>query len=227
MSEFAGSEGVERLIGNAGKSTPGVLTTALKNNPACLLLLDEIEKAPPAVFNLFLALLDEGHITDAFGKNVSASHAFVIATSNAGSEYIREAVKTQTSKEVLQKNVLDHILSDRVFSPEFLNRFDGVVVYEPLTEEHLRAIAVLQLKKLAAQMKEKGVVLNFSDNVYEKVVHDGYDPALGARPMRRTIELALGDFIAKALLKGEIREGDSIQISADGGPSGFVWEKKS
>lgn len=225
MSEFGGSEGLERLIGNAARNIPGYLTTALSNKPATLLLLDEIEKAPPQVFNLFLSLLDEGKITDAFGKTVSAAHTFVVATSNAGSEYIREIVKEQTSKETLQKKVIERVMKDRIFTPEFLNRFDGVVVYEPLTPKHLKEIAKLQLSTLAQQVARKGIVLEFDESVYQKVAEEGYDPALGARPMRRMIELGLGDFIANAILKGEIEEGDSIRITADSGQSGYVWER--
>lgn len=225
MSEFAGSEAIERLIGNAGKNIPGVLTTALKNNPACLLLLDEIEKAPSAVFNLFLSLLDEGRITDAFGRIISASHVFVIATSNAGSEYIREVVQKKLDKESLQKRVLDYVLEKRLFTPEFLNRFDGVVVYEPLNQTQLKEVAKRLLKRVSADMREKGIIVDFDESVYEKVVEEGYDPALGARPMRRMIELKLGDVLAQGVLASEIQEGDHIIMRSDGGSAGFVWSK--
>lgn len=225
MSEFAGGEAVERLIGNAGKNIPGLLTTAIKNNPACLLLLDEIEKAPSAVFNLFLSLLDEGRITDAFGKSISASHIFVIATSNAGSEYIREAVQNENDKELLQKKVLDYIMEERVFTPEFLNRFDGVVVYEPLTQVQLKEVAKRLLVRVTRDIKAKGIIVDFDESVYEKVVEEGYDPALGARPMRRMIELKLGDVLAQGILSNEIEAGDHIVVRADSGTAGFVWSK--
>ncbi len=226
MSEFAGSEAIERLIGNAGRNIPGLLTTALKNNPACLLLLDEIEKAPSAVFNLFLSLLDEGRLTDAFGKSISAAHVFIIATSNAGSEYIREVVQNDIDKETLQKNVLNYVLEQRVFTPEFLNRFDGVVVYEPLSPVQLKEVAKKLMVHVANEMKQKGIIVDFDDSVYEKVVQDGYDPALGARPMRRMIELKLGDVLARGILSSEIEEGDHILVHADGGSAGFTWDKK-
>jgi ATP-dependent Clp protease ATP-binding subunit ClpA len=213
------------LIGNAGKNIPGALTTAIKNNPACLLLLDEIEKSPAAVFNLFLSLLDEGRITDAFGKSISASHVFVIATSNAGSEYIREAVQKETDKETLQKKVLDYVMEHRVFTPEFLNRFDGVVVYEPLSEIQLQEVAKRLLVYVARDLKNKGIIVDFDNSVYEKVVKDGYDPALGARPMRRMIELKLGDVLAKGILSNQIEEGDHIKVVADSSLAGFAWSK--
>ncbi len=225
MSEFAGGEAIERLIGNAGKNIPGALTTAIKNNPACLLLLDEIEKAPAAVFNLFLSLLDEGRITDAFGKSISTSHVFVIATSNAGSEYIREVVKEESNKELLQKKVLEYVMEQHVFSPEFLNRFDGVVVYEPLSPTQLKEVAKRLLNYVARDMKQKGIIVEFDDSVYEKVVQDGYDASLGARPMRRMIELKLGDVLARGILSNEIAEGDHVKVSADNSTAGFVWSK--
>lgn len=225
MSEFAGGEAIERLIGNAGKNIPGALTTAIKNNPACLLLLDEIEKAPAAVFNLFLSLLDEGRITDAFGKSISASHVFVIATSNAGSEYIREVVKEENNKELLQKKVLEYVMESHVFSPEFLNRFDGVVVYEPLTPTQLKEVAKRLLQYVARDMKQKGIIVEFEDSVYEKVVEDGYDASLGARPMRRMIELKLGDVLARGILSNEIGQGDHIKVISDNSTAGFGWSK--
>jgi ATP-dependent Clp protease ATP-binding subunit ClpC len=226
MAEYNGSEGLERLIGNASTNTPGTLTTALQRQPSGLLLLDEIEKASPAIFNLFLSLLDEGKITDAFGKSVSARHTFVVATSNAGSEYIRSLVGQSVEGEQLQKQVLDHVLTEHLFSPEFLNRFDGVVVYEPLTEEELTGVARLMLSGVQAQMKEKGIALTFVDAVYTKVAHDGYDPALGARPMRRTIELTIGDMLAQALLRSEIKPGDEVLLTVDSSTANFVLQPK-
>ncbi len=226
MSEYAGNEGIERLIGSVSKNMPGTLTTNLKNHPASLLLLDEIEKAPKEVFNLFLSLLDEGRITDAFGRSVSATHTFIIATSNAGSEYIRELMKSPIDKETLQKEVLNKVLQDRVFSPEFLNRFDGVVVYEPLSKEHLMEVAKRQLGFVTEQMKEKGIQITFDESVITKVVEEGYDPALGARPMRRMIELKVGDVIAQSMLAGKIADGDAIILKADTSTNGFMWEKQ-
>ncbi len=225
MAEYSGFEGLERLIGNASTNTPGTLTSALQKQPAGLLLLDEIEKATPAIFNLFLSLLDEGHITDAFGKTISARHTFVVATSNAGSEYIRSLVGQSVEGEEMQKKVLNHVLEAHLFSPEFLNRFDGVVVYQPLTEEELMGVAHLMLSGVATQMKEKGINLSFEEEVYVKVAHDGYDPALGARPMRRTIELSIGDLLAQSLLKGEIKPGDTILLSVDPSTGNFVLKQ--
>lgn len=217
--------GVERLIGNAQTNVPGSLTSALVRQPSGLLLLDEIEKAPPAIFNLFLTLLDEGHITDAFNKVVSARHTFVVATSNAGSEYIKSLVDQSVTGEELQKKVVDHVLSEHHFSPEFLNRFDGVVVYEPLTKEELLAVAKLMIGHISEQMKTKGIAIDFSPEVFVKVVDEGFDPALGARPMRRAIELSLGDFLAKAVIQGEIESGDSAVVSVHPETNSFILNK--
>jgi len=143
MAEYVGREGLGRLIGSVEKNLPGALTSAIKNKPASLLLLDELEKATPEIYNLFLTLLDEGQMTDAFGKKINCRHLFVIGTSNAGAEYVRKLVRRGAKPDELQKLVVEHVLQKTIFSPEFLNRFDGVVVYEPLRREDLVKIARL------------------------------------------------------------------------------------
>lgn len=224
MAEYVGREGLDRLIGSISGNQPGVLTTAVKNNPAGLLLLDEIEKAPPEVFNLFLAMLDEGVITDAFNKKVSCSNLFVIATSNAGAEYIRELVSQKETN--LQGKVVDYVLKNKIFSPEFINRFDGVVVYEPLLPVHLVKIARVQTGELSQTMERKNIYVSFSDEAVQKLAEDGYEPEFGARPMRRIVELSIGDLLGKAMLSGEIKPGDSVTITAGQGKGEFLWQKK-
>jgi ATP-dependent Clp protease ATP-binding subunit ClpC len=217
MAEYSNREGITRLIGSAERNQPGLLTTAIKNRPASLLLLDEIEKAPPEVYNLLLTLLDEGYITDAQGRKVDCRHLFVIATSNAGAEYIREQVGSGVSAIDLQTTVLEHVQRERLFSPEFLNRFDGVVVYEPLTREHLVEVAKLQLADLANNLREKNIHLLITDEAAAKVAEDGYDPAFGARAMRRVIDLTLGDVIGAAIIRNEIKSGDHFKIIPEAG----------
>jgi len=214
MAEYSGREGLERLIGSISKNQPGALTTAIKNRPASLLLLDEIEKASKEIYNLFLVLLDEGIMTDAFGKKISARNLFVIGTSNAGAEYIRQLVGKGIKGEDLQKKVVNYVLEEELFSPEFLNRFDGVVVYEPLGKEHLIAIAKLMLAGLSENLKKKNIELVAGDDVAYKLAEDGFDPAFGARPMRRIVNITLGDLIGKSLIQGKIEEGDKIKIIA-------------
>jgi ATP-dependent Clp protease ATP-binding subunit ClpC len=225
MAEFAGKEGLERLIGSSERNQPGVLTTAIKNHPASLLLLDEIEKSSQEIVNLFLSLLDEGIITDAFAKKIIGRHLFIIGTSNAGAEYIRQLVNAGTQGEELQEKVLEYVLKERVFSPEFLNRFDGVVVYGPLQKEHLVKIAGFLLEELALNLKEKGIVLEMSKEATEKLAEDGYDPAFGARPMKRIINLVLGDLLGKAVLADEIKEGDKIRLTTGSAKEEFHWQK--
>lgn len=224
MAEYVGREGLERLIGSLSTNQPGTLTTAIKNNPASLLLLDEIEKAPKEVYNLFLAMLDEGVITDAFGKKINCRNLFIIATSNAGAEYIRE--KVQAKEEGLQEKIVSFILEKGIFSPEFINRFDGVVVYEPLDSVHLIKVAQILLLELSRNMEEKNILLQFSEEAVKKLAEDGYEPEFGARPMRRIIELSIGDLLGKALLSGEIKSGDKVRVIPGMGKGEFAWEKK-
>jgi len=212
MAEFSGSEGMARLIGSSSQNKQGSLTTAIKNKPASLLLLDEIEKSSPEIFNLFLALLDEGSITDARDKKVSCRHLFVIATSNAGGEHIRQLVGKGIKGEQLQQSVVDYVQKERIFTPEFLNRFDGVVVFEPLTEENLIEIARLMVADLVLSLAEKQIGLTVTEELCVKLAKEGFDPALGARPMRRIIDLTLGDLVSRAILKGEIAKGNKIVI---------------
>jgi len=225
MAEYAGREGMERLIGSVDNNLPGTLTTAIKNKPASLLLLDEIEKAKRDVYNLFLALLDEGQITDAFGKKVIGRHLFIIGTSNAGAEYVRKLVGSGVRGEVLQKEVVNFVLEDGIFTPEFLNRFDGVIVYEPLKESDLVKIARLLLAELATNLREQNINLEITDEAAKKLAEDGYDPAFGARPMKRIINLILGDLLGKAILNGEIKESDRIKIVPGEGKEQYSWDK--
>ncbi len=222
MAEYIGSEGMERLVGSVSKNLPGNLTTAIKNKPASLLLLDEMEKASPEIYNLFLTMLDEGFITDAFGKQINCKNVFIIATSNAGAEHIRELVNNNIRGEELQQAVVNYVLEGGLFSPEFLNRFDGVVVYEPLTHEDLVEVAKHMLDDLKLNLATRNIHLTVDETAAQKLATDGFDPAFGARPMRRIVNLELGDLLGKGILNGEIREGDHIELSAD---DEFRWSK--
>jgi ATP-dependent Clp protease ATP-binding subunit ClpC len=212
MAEYSGSEGVSRLIGSVSANRPGNLTSAIRKQPASLLLLDEIEKSSHEIYNLFLTLLDEGQITDAFGKNISCRHLFVIATSNAGSQRVRELLAKGVSPEVLQKEVVEYIQTQGIFSPEFLNRFDGVVVFQPLEQEELKAIAKLMLQEVAQNLVQKNVTLEITDDVCLKLAQEGYQPDNGARAMRRIVDLEIGDIIGKALLSGALKSGDHFRL---------------
>lgn len=223
MSEYAGNEGLARLIGSAALNQPGVLTTTIKNHPASLLLLDEIEKANPEIYNIFLTILDEGYVTDAFGRRIDCRHLFVIATSNAGAEFVRQQVSAGVTGINLQRAVFEYVQQSKLFTPEFLNRFDGVVVYEPLTKDDLIGIAKLILKELADNLKKQNIYLEITDDLARKVASDGYDPAYGARPMRRVVDLSIGDVVGKAILLKQIVEGDKIKIVPS--EAGYAIEK--
>jgi ATP-dependent Clp protease ATP-binding subunit ClpC len=212
MAEYSGSEGFERLIGSVLKNQPGTLTTAIKNKPASLLLMDEFEKSTRQVYNLLLPLLDEGVMTDAFGNKINARHLFVICTSNAAAEFIRKLVEKDISGAQLQKQVVEHILSEGHFSPELINRFDGVVVFKPLSGKDLEKVARLILKDFANNLEKKGVRFVVTDQIVAKLAKDGYEPAFGARPMRRIVDLVLGDLVGKAMLDGKVKEGDTLEI---------------
>ncbi len=227
MAEYSGREGLERLVGSVTNNLPGSLTTAVKNRPASLLLLDEIEKSSREIYNLFLALLDEGVMTDAFGKKVSGRNLFIIGTSNAGAEFIRQLVNKGIYGEELQRQAINHILEKEIFSPEFLNRFDGVVVYEPLKKEHLVRIAHLMLSDLSQNLKKKNIFFEATPETAIKLAEDGYDPAFGARPMKRIVNLILGDLIGKGIISEEIKEGDKISITPGNKKEEFFIKKIS
>jgi ATP-dependent Clp protease ATP-binding subunit ClpC len=225
MAEYAGQEGLSRLIGSVNRNQPGVLTTAIKNKPASLLLLDEIEKAPPEVYNLFLSLLDEGQITDAFGKKISCRHLFVIATSNASAEKVRELVSQNAPADKLQAEIIEYIQKNGIFSPEFLNRFDGVVVFQPLTKTELVQIARLMLGELQTNLQKRNIHLEITPQLCDRVARDGYQPQLGARPMRRIVDITIGDVLGKAILKEEIKNGDHIEIIPQGKSQNYSVRK--
>jgi ATP-dependent Clp protease ATP-binding subunit ClpA len=217
MAQYSGGDAIDRLIGSVTTGRQGDLSIAIKNRPASLLLLDEIEKASKEVLNLLLTILDEGYLVDAFGRRINCQHLFIIGTSNAAAEYIRELVQAKTSSGDLQKKVVEYTLHQGLFFPEFLNRFDGVVVYEPLSEENLFKVARMMLFSFGQKLQTKGVALSIDDDLVKQVVRDGYDPAFGARPMRRVVDMELGELLGRAILLSQIKEGDNVKIVYENG----------
>jgi len=201
MSEFQGEEGARKLIGSFSTKDQGVLANALRQKPFAVLLFDEFEKSSKAVINLFLQILDEGFFSDAFGKKVSVRDAIIIATSNAGSNLIWDLLKSGKDPAILQTEVIDAIRKEGVFSPEILNRFDAIVVYHPLNQTQLKAVTELLLKKLAEQLKEQDIEFIITDDLIKRVAEIGYDPVMGARPMRRAIADRVEQFIARKILE--------------------------
>jgi ATP-dependent Clp protease ATP-binding subunit ClpC len=212
MSEYQGADSIERVIGSTATAEPGLITKAIRENPFSILLLDEIEKTHDKILNLFLTMLDEGYFTDAFGKKVDCRNLIIIGTSNAGTELIRQKIKEGIKEEELEKAVIDHVQREGIFSPEFINRFDAVVIYRPLTPGHLTQIAELMLKNLNQRLKKKEISVKITPELLEKIVKLGYDPAFGARPMNRVIQDQVEDQIAQQLLRGEIKKGQEVEI---------------
>lgn len=212
FSEFQTKEDIARLIGDFDTGSPGILAAKLRENPFAVLLLDEVEKAHPKILNLFLQVLDEGYFTDAFGKQVSCKNLIIIATSNAGAEFIRTKVNDGTTGEQLTTKLINYIQQKHIFSPELINRFDGLVVFKPLTKENLKDIAYLLLNSLNERLLEKGISLKLTPELIERVAELGFDPAFGARPMRRVIQDKVESQIAKDLLEGKVEKGEAIEI---------------
>lgn len=212
MSQYQKEEGIERLIGSVKLGTSGELTSHLRSHPYSLLLLDEVEKSDPQIFNLLLTLIDEGYITDSLGKRVNAKNTIIIATSNAGAEFIRQNIRKGVSGADLQKILIEHVLTEKIFSPEFLNRFDAAIVFTPLSEGHLREIARLMLADLNTRLKPKDISVAITPELVSFLAHKGYDPQFGARAMRRTISQVIEDQIAQRLLSGTVKKGEEIQI---------------
>jgi ATP-dependent Clp protease ATP-binding subunit ClpC len=214
MSEYQNISDISRLIGSETKS--GVLTEQVIEDPFSLILLDELEKAHKNILNLFLQILDEGHVTDGVGRKVSFKNCMVIATSNAGYKIIMDSVRESIPLEKIKQQIMDHIFKKGLFRPEFVNRFDGTVVFKPLSKDNLMDIADLELKKLKNNLTEKHIDFIITDELKEKIVDMSYEPVFGAREMQRVIQNNVGDSLASALLSDTVEAGDKIIIDPDG-----------
>ncbi|MFH1656834.1 MAG: ATP-dependent Clp protease ATP-binding subunit [Candidatus Nealsonbacteria bacterium] len=211
MSEFQDIKDISRLIGTPDQ--PGFLTTPVRENPFSLILLDEIEKAHPNILNLFLQVLDEGHLTDGSGRKVSFKNTIIISTSNAGYKVILESLKNKVDWQGVKQKLLDYLFKNNMFRPEFINRFDGVVVFSPLSKENLLDISQLMLNKLKKNLKEKGVEFIITEPLKQKIVELGYDPVFGARAMRRVIQDKVENILASAFLSGKLKRGSKVKVS--------------
>ena len=215
MSEFQGVNGLEKMIGSATTGQLGLLTTAVKENPFSMLLLDEIEKADSSVLNLFLQVLEEGWLTDAYGRKINFRNQIIIATSNAGAKLIWEKIQEDVADEYLRVRLIEYIFREGIFRPEFFNRFDSTIIFRPLTRENLIKIAELMLVQLKKRLAQKDILFDFGPDLIEKIAKLGYEPVNGARPMRRIIQKRVEDLIAKKILKEEIKKDLPFKISAE------------
>ena len=202
MSEYSEKHSVSRLVGAppgyVGYEAGGQLTEAVRRRPYTIVLLDEVEKAHPDVFDILLQVLDDGRLTDGQGRTVDFRNTILVLTSNLGAGGTRE-------------QMMDAV--KRAFKPEFINRLDDVVIFDPLSEEQLESIVDIQIDELAARLKARRLTLKVDDAAKGWLARRGYDPAYGARPLRRLVQQTIGDKLARALLGGDIRDGDSVTVS--------------
>ncbi len=213
MSEFQNTEDIARLIGSAS-GQEGLLTTQARENPFSLVLLDEIEKAHPNILNLFLQVLDEGHLTDGMGRKIDFRNTIIIATSNAGYKIILKALKDGSSTEKTKTILLDDLFHKGTFRPEFINRFDAVVLFKPLTKQNLLDIVGLQLEKIKKGLAEKNIDFVITPQIKERIVEIGYDITFGARNIKRAIQSKVEHSLAEALLRSQIKRGDRIYVDS-------------
>ncbi|PIR71645.1 MAG: hypothetical protein COU43_01445, partial [Candidatus Nealsonbacteria bacterium CG10_big_fil_rev_8_21_14_0_10_37_25] len=194
MSEFQDVKDIPRLIGSPVQE--GLLTTQVREKPFSLILVDEVEKAHPNILNLFLQVLDEGRLTDGLGRKIDFKNTIIIATSNAGYQIILEALSEKVEWQKVKERLLNYCFEKAIFRPEFINRFDAVVVFEPLSKKNLLDIAQLLLQKLKKNLAEKEIEFIITPALKEKIVELSYDPTFGARKMQRVIQDKLGNVLA-------------------------------
>lgn len=220
MSEYMEKHSVSKLIGSppgyVGYDDAGQLTERVRRKPYSVILLDEIEKAHPEVFNLFLQILDDGRVADSHGKLVNFENTIIIMTTNAGSEFKSNGMGFGANDEITLSDNVDKSLKQH-FRPEFLNRIDEIVTFKPLSKDDLVKICDLLLKDIKTKLAEKNVTLTVTDSAKELILKDGYDVKYGARPLKRSIQKLLEDKLARFKLTGKITEG--CTIVADGVPS--------
>ena len=213
MSEFQNVQDAERLLGS--QTQEGLFTTQVRENPFSLILLDELEKAHPNILNLFLQVVDEGHMTDGIGRKISFQHTIIIATSNAGSQLILQALKDKKDFAALKGEIIDYLFKEGIYRPEFVNRFDGVILFTPLQKEHLLKIVELMLAKLKKNLQERGIEFLVAESLKERLAEEGYDPKFGARNLKRIIQDKVENVLAVALLEDTIKRGDKVEMQED------------
>ena len=211
MSEYQDNDSVKKLIGSFTDDKPGVFSSMVREKQYGVVLLDEFEKTNHDVLNLFLQIFDEGFFSDMLGQKVNVKNIIFIATSNAGSEKIFEMVKSGKNPKDYQEEIIEVIVSSGLFKPELINRFDGTIIFKPLSKEDLQKIAGLMLGRVAKRLIDKGIILNITDELIKFVVLNGTNDVFGARPMNRLIQDEIEGKIATMMISGEIRSGYKIE----------------
>src|SRR5256886_13628773 len=236
MSEYQEKHTVSRMIGAppgyVGYEEAGQLTEAVRRHPYAVILFDEIEKAHPEVLNVLLQLLDDGRLTDGKGRTIDFKNTVVIMTSNLGSQYIAEAAQADADRvrgiespalpEGTRRAVM--VTLREHFRPEFLNRIDEIIFFHSLGREHLKRIIDIQLNGLMRRLAERKINVRLTDAAKDQLVREGYDPAYGARPLKRTIQRRVLDPLALRVLEGDFAEGNTVMV--DAGPDGLKFEKR-
>jgi len=215
MSEYQDSSSIDRLLGIATENKGGYLTEAVRRNPYSLLLLDEIEKANSDILNIFLQVMEDGRLTDALGRTIDFTNIILIGTSNAGTEFIQEGLRKNMSIQDIKEILLQEKLKP-YFRPEFLNRFDGLIVFKTLGKTEIQEIAKLLLNKLSKQLEIKGITFRATEEAIEELAEAGFDPAFGARPLRRVIQERVNNLLADFLLTGKVSRRDMVILEKGG-----------
>ncbi|HBT97706.1 MAG TPA: type VI secretion system ATPase TssH, partial [Desulfobulbaceae bacterium] len=222
-SEFMEKHSVARLIGAppgyVGYDEGGYLTEAVRRRPYAVILLDEIEKAHPDVFNVLLQVLDDGRMTDGKGRTVDFKNTILIMTSNLGSQLIMRMTEENADEKAIRAEV--EALLRGHFKPEFLNRIDETILFHGLSKENMLAIVAIQLERLCERLRENGVTLEIGESAKEFLLENGYDPSFGARPLKRAIQQYLENPLALEMLEGKFAVGDSIRV--DAGENGLLF----
>ena len=221
MSEFMEKHSVARLIGAppgyVGYEEGGYLTEAVRRRPYSVILLDEVEKAHPDVFNILLQVLDDGRLTDGQGRTVDFRNTVIVMTSNLGSHQIQELSGDGSAEAYTQMKAAVMGVVQAHFRPEFINRLDDIVVFHPLDKAQIKSIARIQLRGLEKRLGERGLKLELSEQAFELLGNVGFDPVYGARPLKRAIQAQVENPLASRILAGEFGQGDTIRVDAQGG----------
>ncbi|NUS39471.1 MAG: ATP-dependent chaperone ClpB [Lysobacter sp.] len=225
MSEFMEKHSVARLIGAppgyVGYEEGGYLTEAVRRRPYSVILLDEVEKAHPDVFNILLQVLDDGRLTDGQGRTVDFRNTVIVMTSNLGSHQIQELAGDDSPEGYVQMKAAVLGVVQAHFRPEFINRLDDIVVFHPLDKQQIREIAKIQLRGLEKRLHERGIALVLSDSALALLGNVGFDPVYGARPLKRAIQAQIENPLAQRILAGEFGSGDTVHVDAEGGRLAF------
>lgn len=225
MSEYMEKHTVSKMIGSPpgyiGYDDGGQLTEKVRRKPYSVILLDEIEKAHPDVFNMLLQILEDGRVTDSHGRTVSFENTVIIMTSNAGTSLKAHGIGFANDNYIALENKVKEVLKE-IFRPEFLNRLDEIIVFNELSRDELKQIVDLMLKEVIQEVEPKGIKIEISDAVTEYILKIGYDQKYGARPLRRTIQKYIEDELTDRYLRGEYKEGSNIFI--DAGSEGLIFK---